>query len=139
MPHCARCNGRCHPTETAKDVLTWAERPSTPDAIKAGYQHYARQEPGTISKRYVAARDSVPPGPYGMKSKGTTESAAACFKTIPESMMARVQQELAEEAYARWARQLGATPERAERGRLGGLDCLPHQRPAAARPPWHRR
>jgi hypothetical protein len=89
--------------ETARDALTWAPRPVTPPAIRdGGYQHYARQPPGVAVRRFGTARDPLPQGPFGCKSRGGQERAADCFNALPDSEVARWQLERAEDVYLRW-------------------------------------
>ncbi|KAI8467430.1 MAG: hypothetical protein J3K34DRAFT_481434 [Monoraphidium minutum] len=99
--------------ETARDALTWEARPPTPPRIKQGYQHYARQDPGAIVRHFGAARDALPEGPFGAKSKVSAEAAADCLKALPASEVARWRQERAEDVYLSRKREpLGAAPPR---------------------------
>lgn len=86
--------------ETAKDVMCWDAKPSTPELLRP-YTHYARQEPGTITKHFGSARDSVPQGPFGAKTKASLQSAEECIRCYPESEIARWKLEQEEEVYAR--------------------------------------
>lgn len=88
--------------ETARDALTWEQRPPTPPAIKqGGYQHYARQDPGAIVRHFGTARDPLKQGPFGCETKVGVESAADCFKALPDSEIARWKQERAEDIFIR--------------------------------------
>lgn len=96
--------GSCHNgmLETAKDALTWQDRPATPEELKP-YQHYARQPAGTILKHFGTARDPVAHGPFGVKTKTSEQSAAECMAVYPQSEMARWKLERSEDVYARYA------------------------------------
>jgi hypothetical protein len=123
--------------ETARDALSWDRRPSTPPTIKqGGYQHYARQDPGTITRHFGAARDAaaLPPGPFGYKSKVGTESAAACFKMLPDTGTARWRLERAEDVYVSHRQEpLGAVPSHGHRLPPGAGTAVPFGRPLHVR------
>lgn len=88
-------------TATAKDALTWAPRPPTPETLKP-YQHYARQPPGAALRHFGTCRDPLPPGPFGSKPRGSQQSAAECIHHAgyPGSQIARWQLEHREAVYA---------------------------------------
>eukprot|EP00879_Flechtneria_rotunda_P021440 GHRR01022597.1.p1 GENE.GHRR01022597.1~~GHRR01022597.1.p1 ORF type:complete len:249 (+),score=55.78 GHRR01022597.1:312-1058(+) len=88
--------------ETARDAVSWQERPPTPEVIKP-FQHYARQPAGTITRHFGTARDPVQQGPFGSKTKASQESAAECMATYPDSEIGRWKLEKCEEVYARYA------------------------------------
>lgn len=86
--------------ETAKDALTWTDRPPTPEVIKP-YQHYARQPAGTITRHFGTARDASWQGPFGCKSKASQQSAADCMASYPDSELGRWKLETSEVIYSR--------------------------------------
>jgi hypothetical protein len=87
-------------SETAKQAMTWDGRPETPQQLQP-YKHYARQDPGTITKHFGTAHDRVPEGPFGCKTKASKESAADCTHCYPDSTTARWQLARKEGIYAR--------------------------------------
>eukprot|EP00879_Flechtneria_rotunda_P013223 GHRR01013808.1.p1 GENE.GHRR01013808.1~~GHRR01013808.1.p1 ORF type:complete len:233 (+),score=43.48 GHRR01013808.1:312-1010(+) len=98
--------------ETARDAVSWQERPPTPEVIKP-FQHYARQPAGTITRHFGTARDPVQQGPFGSKTKASQESAAECMATYPDSEIGRWKLEKCEEVYASTKREpLGHTYSR---------------------------
>eukprot|EP00798_Chlamydomonas_sp_ICE-L_P007391 gene7391-517_t len=87
--------------DTAKDALTWNERPSTPDELKK-YRQSTLHEPGKIVKHPGLADDTIPGGTYGDRSfaDNTGRNVEACVKSYPDSEMARWKLERAEDHYA---------------------------------------
>lgn len=88
-------------TESAKDALTWSDRPPTPEGLKP-FQHYARQPVGTITKHFGSARDPTQQGPFGCKTKVGQQSAADCLSAYPASDIARWRLEKSEDVYERY-------------------------------------
>jgi hypothetical protein len=110
LPAAGRSDGR---GESAKAALTWdAQRPSTPERLKP-YQHYARQQPGSITRHFGAARDrdaaqASGERVFGCKTKASAESAADCMATYPDSALGRWKLEQSERVYARCVGWCGA-------------------------------
>ncbi|KAF6255181.1 hypothetical protein COO60DRAFT_241792 [Scenedesmus sp. NREL 46B-D3] len=98
--------------ETAKDALTWQERPPTPEVQKP-FQHYARQPAGSIMRHFGTARDAVRDGPFGCKARAGQESAAECLAAYPGSEIGRWQLQQREQVYASTHKEpLGGTISR---------------------------
>ena len=85
--------------ETAKDALTWNERPGTPDEQKK-YRQSTVHEPGKILRHFGTADDKIPDGPFGDKSD-LGQGVAQTIKSFPDSEIARWKLERAEDVYAR--------------------------------------
>jgi EF-hand domain-containing family member B len=87
--------------ESAKECLTWQERPATPPEIKK-YRQSAIHEPSKTVRHFGVADDPVPAGPYGRKSV-YAETAEQNMKAYPQSEIAQWRQERSEDIYARYA------------------------------------
>ncbi len=85
--------------DTAKEALTWSERPPTPPEQKK-YRQSTIHEPGNIIRHYGTADDKLPEGPFGDQST-LGESVQGTIKTYPDSEIARWKLERAEDVYAR--------------------------------------
>lgn len=86
--------------ETAKDALTWKDRPSTPEEQKK-YRQSTVHEPGKIVKHFGTADDPIPEGPFGNKTQSLPgENVAANIKSFPETEVARWKLERSEDVYA---------------------------------------
>lgn len=89
--------------ETAKDALTWSERPPTPDAQKK-YRQSAVHTPGQALRHYGTADDKLHEGPFGDKTiSDAGENVAHCVKSQPESELGRWKLERSEDCYARYS------------------------------------
>lgn len=92
---------------TTKDSLNWLERPATPEDIKR-WRQSTLHEPGKVTRHPGLSQVTLPPGPYGIKSK-EGESAAHTMKQVPESAVAQWSLARKEEIYASSVREpLGA-------------------------------
>jgi hypothetical protein len=110
MAHIAAAGRSTADGQRAGDCLQWggSERPTTPEGVKKCRSPLAH-EPGQITRHHGTAADPLPAGPFGSKSKASSESAAQCMRTAPETEIARWKLERAEQVYARWGgRSLGA-------------------------------
>ncbi|WIA10245.1 hypothetical protein OEZ85_010445 [Tetradesmus obliquus] len=115
--------------ETAKDALTWQERPPTPEVQKP-FQHYARQPAGAIMRHFGTARDVVRDGPFGCKTRAGVESAAECLEAYPGSEIGRWQLQQREEVYASTHKEpLGCTISRGYQMPAGLGTEVPFGRP----------
>ena len=85
--------------ESAKECLTWQERPITPPEIKK-YRQSVIHEPSKTVRHFGVADDPVPAGPYGRKSV-YAETAEQNMKAYPQSEIAQWKQERSEDVYAR--------------------------------------
>ena len=86
--------------ETAKDALTWSERPPTPDEQKK-YRQSTLHQPGVAVKHYGFANDAVPQGPFGDKTRSQPgENVAAYIKSQPETELGIWKLERSEDCYA---------------------------------------
>uniref|UniRef100_A0A7S2VV15 EFHB C-terminal EF-hand domain-containing protein n=1 Tax=Chlamydomonas chlamydogama TaxID=225041 RepID=A0A7S2VV15_9CHLO len=86
--------------ESAKDALTWQERPQTPPEQKK-YRQSTVHEPGIIVRHYGAAEDPLPEGPFGDKTKSQPgESVSDYLKGYPNTEIGRWALERSEDVYA---------------------------------------
>lgn len=88
-------------SDSAKDALSWSERPPTPDEQKK-YRQSTIHEPGKIVKHFGLASDPTPEGVFGAKTDQdkTGRNVAGCFQQHPDSEMARWKMERSEDHYA---------------------------------------
>lgn len=87
--------------ESAKDALTWQERPDTPGDIKK-YRQSTLHQPGVIVRHPGAANDPLPQGPFGDKSAAAEgQNVLETIRCYPDSEIARWKLEQQEAVYRR--------------------------------------